>query len=64
MQTSRLTLLALAFALFPSPTARPAPEPPQADAKVTLQDIKYDDLGKFIRSQKGKVVVVDFWGEY
>jgi hypothetical protein len=61
---TRLTLPALALALMLGTAARPAPEPPQADGKVTLQDIKYDDLGKFIRSQKGKVVVVDFWGEY
>jgi hypothetical protein len=63
MQTTRLTL-ALVFAVLLSPAARPAPEPPQADGKVTLQDITYDDLGKLIRSHKGKVIVVDFWGEY
>jgi hypothetical protein len=63
MRTTRLTL-ALIFAVLFCPVALPAPEPPQADSKVTLQDIKYDDLGKLIRSHKGKVIVVDFWGEY
>jgi hypothetical protein len=56
--------LALALALFLSPAALPAPEPAQTDGKVTLQDIKYDDLAKVIRSYKGKVIVVDFWGEF
>ena len=37
---------------------------PEGDGKVTVQDIKYDDLGKLIRANKGKVIVVDFWGEY
>jgi thiol-disulfide isomerase/thioredoxin len=35
-----------------------------ADAKVTLQDLKYDELGKLIRANKGKVIVVDFWADY
>jgi hypothetical protein len=29
--------------------------------KVTLQTMTYADLGKLVRSLKGKVVVVDFW---
>jgi hypothetical protein len=44
-------------------TAVPSSGEPAAD-KVTLQDIKYADLGKAIRDLKGKVVVVDFWGEF
>jgi thiol-disulfide isomerase/thioredoxin len=35
-----------------------------ADGKVTLQDLKYDELGKLIRANKGKVIVVDFWADY
>ncbi len=54
-------LLLLALAAPGTPDGRAAPEP---DGKVTLQDVKYDDLGKLVRSYKGKVVVVDFWGEY
>jgi hypothetical protein len=65
MRTQRLTRLAfLAVLLFPIGFTTAAPEPPKTDDKVTLQDIKYDDLGKLIRSNKGKVIVVDFWGEY
>jgi hypothetical protein len=32
-----------------------------ADEAVTLTKVKYEELGKFVVSQKGKVVVVDFW---
>ena len=73
MRTSRFAL-GVVFAVllwpmgFPTPTGKAAPDPPQAEGKVTLQDITYDDLGKLIRSykekDKGKVIVVDFWGEY
>jgi thiol:disulfide interchange protein len=48
-----LTLLAAA-------TASPHAGAP-AEEKVTLQKIKYNDLGRVIRGLKGKVVVVDFW---
>ena len=44
--------------------AAPPAAAPEGDGKVTVQDIKYDDLGKLIRANKGKVIVVDFWGEY
>jgi thiol-disulfide isomerase/thioredoxin len=33
---------------------------PDISAKV----VNYDDLGKFVRSQRGKVVVVDFWANW
>jgi hypothetical protein len=29
--------------------------------KVTIQTMTYAELGKLVRSLKGKVVVVDFW---
>jgi hypothetical protein len=32
-----------------------------AEEEVKLEKVKYEDLGKFVVSQKGKVVVVDFW---
>lgn len=32
-----------------------------ADEEVKLAKIKYEDLGKFVVAQKGKVVLVDFW---
>ena len=51
-----LTLLLVGTAT--SLPARP-PEP-----QVTLQPVKYADLGKLVRAQKGKVVVVEFWAEY
>jgi hypothetical protein len=34
-----------------------------ADDKVDLKLTKYDELTKFIASQKGKIVVVDFWAD-
>ena len=51
-----VTTLALA-------TASPHAGAP-ADSKVTLQKIKYADLGQVIRGLKGEVVVVDFWAEW
>lgn len=32
-----------------------------ADQKIAARPITYADLGKLVRSQRGKVVVVDFW---
>jgi len=37
---------------------------PAADPKIDLRTVKYDDLAKEIRALKGKVVVVDIWGEF
>ena len=34
------------------------------DKPVTLKAVKYDDFAKEIRNLKGKIVVVDVWGEY
>jgi thiol-disulfide isomerase/thioredoxin len=41
-----------------------APAQPGNDAAVKVEKIKYDDLGKRVRSYKGKVVVVDFWADF
>jgi hypothetical protein len=46
-----LTLLAGAL-----PGAEPAP--------ARLEKVNYADLGKLVRAQKGKVVVVYFWAHY
>ena len=34
------------------------------DAKVNLQTVNYDGLKEAINKQRGKVVLVDFWGEF
>jgi hypothetical protein len=36
----------------------------ESSGKVMLKDVSYDDLGKFVRAQAGKVVVVDFWADF
>ena len=33
----------------------------QSGDKIAAQPSKYADLGKLVRSHRGKVVVVDFW---
>lgn len=33
-------------------------------AKVKAKETSYADLARFIRGQKGKVVVVDFWADF
>jgi hypothetical protein len=50
LSLSALLLLALA----PGPAAA-------QDDNTKLRSIKYDDLGKLVRSYKGKPIVVYFW---
>jgi hypothetical protein len=66
MRTSRRVLAGIAavFLGLIVLTGHAAPEGPPDNGPVTVRDIKYDDLGQLVRAQKGKVVVVDFWGEY
>jgi hypothetical protein len=35
-----------------------------ADNKIAAQPVTYAELGKVVRSHKGKVIVVDFWSVY
>jgi hypothetical protein len=35
-----------------------------AEEGVTLKKAKYDELTKFIKAQKGKVIVLDVWATY
>jgi hypothetical protein len=35
-----------------------------AEDKIAAQPITYAELGKMLRSHKGKVIVVDFWSVY
>jgi thiol-disulfide isomerase/thioredoxin len=42
--------------------ASAAAAPP--DGTVELKTIKYPDLVKAVRSQRGKVIVVDLWGDF
>ena len=32
--------------------------------EVTYKKIRYDELGKYVVAQKGKVVVVEFWNAF
>jgi hypothetical protein len=34
------------------------------EGKVSLEPIKYSDLGRVVRSLRGKVIVVDFWADF
>jgi hypothetical protein len=38
--------------------------PARAADDVSLKKVKYDELTKFIKAQKGKVVVLDVWATY
>lgn len=42
--------------------ACPGTTQPDKPAEVSLKPVKYTELGKLVRAQKGKVVLVDFWG--
>jgi len=37
---------------------------PQQKPGVDLKVVKYEGLKKAVRDQRGKVVLVDFWGEF
>jgi hypothetical protein len=43
-----------------APTAAPAPR----EGVVELKVVKYNSLVEAIKAQRGKVVVVDVWGEF
>ena len=58
MKYSLAALIALALA------AVAAADPPKADAKVAVAVVKYDGLTDLIKTNKGKVVVLDFWGHW
>jgi thiol-disulfide isomerase/thioredoxin len=58
--TRRCCLLGLLALFLP---ARPAPGPAAESAPaVELKVVKYDGLADTVRRLRGKVVVVDFWG--
>ena len=48
------------LALLAATTPGAAP----ANDAVALKTVKYADLGRTIRDLQGKIVVVDFWGEF
>jgi hypothetical protein len=37
---------------------------PQQKPGIDLKVVNYDGLTKAVREQRGKVVLVDFWGEF
>jgi len=41
-----------------------AAPPPAPDDAIALRAVKYPDLTRTVRDLQGKVVVVDFWGEF
>ncbi len=58
---SRLALGGAVLALAGLASGAPDAPPP---GKANLRDVSYEGLGKLVRSHKGKVVVIDFWGVY
>jgi Skp family chaperone for outer membrane proteins len=55
MRYKKLVGLAMLLGMMSMAAAQPAAE------KIAARPIKYEDLGKLVRSQRGKVVVVDCW---
>lgn len=55
----RYSLLAVLLGLLSLPTS-----PGQANGKNTLEPVSYAELGRLVRSLRGKVVVVYFWADY
>jgi thiol-disulfide isomerase/thioredoxin len=61
-QLSRILLLPAAAVVFAAFAASAQEQP--AAPKVELRAVKYDALKALIRSQRGKVVVVDVWADF
>jgi hypothetical protein len=59
MRLPRTTLLFAMSALLLPATARA-----QDKTGVTLEVVKYDGLKNAVAKHRGKVVLVDFWGEF
>src|SRR5438046_604464 len=57
MRMTRRAALATLLALFAS-------APAFAEDKVEVKVMKYDDLARLIKDNKGKVIVVDFWQDF
>jgi thiol-disulfide isomerase/thioredoxin len=38
--------------------------PPADEGKVTLKSVRYQDLVKAVRDQRGKVIVIDVWADF
>jgi thiol-disulfide isomerase/thioredoxin len=55
----RVPALALALGLLSV-----APAQPPATAKPAVKVVRYDGLTDFIKLQRGKVLVLDFWADY
>jgi thiol-disulfide isomerase/thioredoxin len=56
MPMTRRVALAALLALFAAPAF--------AEERVEVKVMKYDDLAKLIKDNKGKVIVVDFWQDF
>jgi hypothetical protein len=56
-------VLGVALVLLVARAGNAAPDAPASDA-VDIKVLKYKDLCSAIRAQRGKVVVVDIWGEF
>jgi hypothetical protein len=57
MRMARLGALGGLVLAIGAAASAPAPE-------ISAKAIDYADLGKFVRGQRGKVVVVDFWADW
>ncbi len=56
MRMTRRVALAAVLALFAAPAF--------GQDKVEVKVMKYDDLAKLIKDNKGKVIIVDFWQDF
>ncbi len=57
MRMARLGALGGLVLAIGAVSSAPAPE-------IAAKAVNYADLGKFVRGQRGKVVVVDFWADW
>ena len=55
-------VLGIALVLLVASAGNAAPDAPAS--VVDIKVLKYKDLCSAVRSQRGKVVVVDIWGEF
>jgi thiol-disulfide isomerase/thioredoxin len=63
MRGLRLVTASALVLVLAGSAARPAPENAGGEV-MPVKPVKYGELGQIVRDQRGKVVVVDFWGVF
>ncbi len=64
MVCNRYTYAAVLGACLFTACSKPTSKVSSADAAIELTTVKYDALKAAIQAHKGKIVVLDVWGDF